>query len=176
MAPSIGENGKPYVQISAPEAASWVHETVGSMVKKLSEEPLEKPQAKPMGKTSPYGEKAMLYEMRILRNTPNGQRNDQLNKTAFALGQLIAGTEIDETEALTMLTSTAKACGLNTSEIPATIDSGKRSGKKYSEARLHENTTAERTSNTFSMMNVSQQGNKVSRRKQWKRQKQAVSM
>ena len=91
---------------------------------------IRKAKPAPLG-TTKYGQAAMLGEIRILRQQGEGSRNDQLNRAAFCLGQLVAGGELDEFEATTMLTTTAQALGLDTKEIPATLKSGMESGKKY---------------------------------------------
>ena len=94
------------------------------------EEVPRQPQASTFG-TTKYGQSALLDEIRILRSAIDGSRNDQLNRSAFALGQLVAGGELDEFEAVSMLTTTAQVLGLDAREIPATVKSGMGSGQKY---------------------------------------------
>jgi hypothetical protein len=86
----------------------------------------------PTGTTgSGYANTALQRETEAVATAPEGTRNDQLNRSAFNIGQLIAGGELAETEARTMLGDAARAAGLEPSEIRATLDSGISSGKKH---------------------------------------------
>jgi len=134
MAPSTFE-GKPYEKLSGtPKDIANVPPKVFEAIVDISKRP-EKALRKGTpgeftGKNTPYGHKAMLNEICILQSTPEGQRNDQLNKSAFALGQLIAGGEIDVIEATIMLTNTARDIGLESREIQNTLKSGIEAGKR----------------------------------------------
>ena len=75
-----------------------------------------------------YGEKAIDNEMAALRRAPQGQRNDQLNKSAFSLGQLAGGGVIDSESARRCLRGVAMAIGLGSDEIQKTLDSGWAAG------------------------------------------------
>jgi hypothetical protein len=77
-----------------------------------------------------YAEAALEDEIAILSNTPEGSRNDQLNKSAFALGQLIAAGRLDESRVVEELQKAASGAGLAPEEIERTIQSGLESGKK----------------------------------------------
>jgi len=80
----------------------------------------------PTGDT--YGRSALERECASVANTEEGQRNHALNAAAFAIGQLVAGGELDEGEAIAALRSAAEAAGLKSGEIEATIQSGMQSG------------------------------------------------
>lgn len=80
--------------------------------------------------SSGYGKAALNRETARVAFAPEGQRNDTLNRAAFALGQLVAGGEIAETEAQARLLEAATLCGLPPSEAQATIRSGMESGKR----------------------------------------------
>lgn len=80
--------------------------------------------------TERYAAAALEKELDALARTPEGGRNEQLNKSAFSLGQLVAGGALDEGEVIDKLETVALAIGLKESEIPATIRSGLKGGAK----------------------------------------------
>jgi putative DNA primase/helicase len=59
-----------------------------------------------------------------------GARNDALNRGAFALGQLVAGGELNRAEVVSALTRAGLAVGLDPKEVAATIQSGLKAGAK----------------------------------------------
>lgn len=71
-----------------------------------------------------YGRAALETECRAVASEPAGSRNARLNEAAFACGQLVAGGELVESEALTALEQAAAACGLGDHEAAKTIQSG----------------------------------------------------
>lgn len=75
-----------------------------------------------------YGQAALQQEIQVMRYAPEGGRNDQLNKSAFALAQLSAGGEVDGPEAKALLHEAALESGLHASEIEVTLASGWESG------------------------------------------------
>lgn len=77
---------------------------------------------------SRYGRRALEKECSELARTPEGQRNAQLNRAAFSIGQLVAGGELAESEAAAALANAAEIAGLKKNEIVKTLDSGLRSG------------------------------------------------
>lgn len=77
-----------------------------------------------------YGESGMTAEVNALSAAPEGTRNDQLNKTAFALGQLHAdGCIADLAQWLRIIETTASMIGLDAEEIQRTIRSGITDGQ-----------------------------------------------
>src|SRR5829696_5260590 len=56
---------------------------------------------------SAYGNKALTEELATLANTNEGQRNDQLNRSAFNLAQLVAAGHLPEIETREQLRATA---------------------------------------------------------------------
>jgi Bifunctional DNA primase/polymerase, N-terminal/AAA domain len=64
-----------------------------------------------------------------LRGALPGQRNDALNRAAFALSQLVGGGVLDESVALCLCHAEGAALGLETLEIRATTRSGMRAGR-----------------------------------------------
>ncbi len=141
LSPSTFE-GKPYaMERGTPKYVAPAQQKLSKAVQELSESPhLSDRQDNPKDftGTTPYGQAALLDEIRELRAAPEGQRNETLNKCAFSLGQLIAGGELDEFETTTTLTAIAQSIGLETREIQATIRSGIEAGKKQPRSAQHE--------------------------------------
>jgi hypothetical protein len=63
-----------------------------------------------------------------LARTPEGQRNDALNKIAFRLGRFVGAGVLDKSRVVGELRSTAKALALDSEEIDPTIASGLYAG------------------------------------------------
>lgn len=78
-----------------------------------------------------YVAAAIESELSILRGTPEGDRNNQLNRSAFAIGQFVGGHYIVEREAVRELERAARAAGMTDKDgIEATIRSGLDDGKQ----------------------------------------------
>lgn len=75
-----------------------------------------------------YALAALDNEAQALRGATEGNRNDQLNKSAFSLGQLVGGGELDRAVVESVLSSAAADIGLDDSEVPSTIRSGIEAG------------------------------------------------
>lgn len=73
---------------------------------------------------TPYGARAMQAECDAMRCAPQGTRNPQLNRSAYALAQLAAGGEVDAAVAQSELAAAARAAGLGEEEIRGTLRSG----------------------------------------------------
>ena len=82
------------------------------------------------GGASPYGMAALLAETQAVRALVQGQRNDGLNRAAFALGTLVAGGELAEDLIHRELLAAALAVGLGEQEASRTIASGLRAGAR----------------------------------------------
>ena len=78
-----------------------------------------------------YGQRALADELLAVAIAPEGSRNDQLNKSAFNLGQLIAGGHLNIGSVEAALRTAAIGAGLKESESQKTISSGIKSGMKY---------------------------------------------
>jgi putative DNA primase/helicase len=87
-------------------------------------------QKKPRMKYDAWSQKALDQEMSLLRSTRQGQRNTQLNRSAFNLGQIIGAKLLDQAEVTEVLYRTACTIGLDEKEIEATIKSGIEAGIK----------------------------------------------
>ncbi len=84
--------------------------------------------------TSAYGKKALLDEAKKVAESRAGGRNNQLNRAAFRLGQLIAAGVLTREEVERELTWAAKECGLlddpgcGERGVSATVASGIEAG------------------------------------------------
>lgn len=79
---------------------------------------------------SEYGLAALRAECSTMFSTQPGARNEQLNRSAFNLGQLIASGDLPEDVVARELCAAAEATGLPDREIRATLRSGLTKGKQ----------------------------------------------
>jgi len=92
-------------------------------------------------KTSRYGQSALEGECDRVAASSEGYRNTQLNRSAFAIGQLILGGEVDRSSAERSLFEAACRCGLDSdpacgeSGVRATIQSGIEAGMRQPRTR-----------------------------------------
>ncbi len=82
-------------------------------------------------RTRRYAEAALRDEVLTLAGTPEGNRNRQLNDSAFNLGQFVAVGLLSEDEVISELTRAAENTELPTEEIRKTIISGLEAGKQH---------------------------------------------
>lgn len=75
-----------------------------------------------------YGQAALASELVRLSAAVEGERNDTLNRSAFSLGSLVAGGELDKHQVEAVLLSAAISIGLTELEARATIKSGMDAG------------------------------------------------
>jgi putative DNA primase/helicase len=68
-----------------------------------------------------YGRRALDAETALVARAAEGTRNEQLNRSAFSLGQLVAGGELAEDATVQRLEAAAAACGLPDAEAASTI-------------------------------------------------------
>lgn len=80
--------------------------------------------------TSTYGRHALESEAGRVALAAEGERNDTLNRAAFALGQLVAGGEVAFDDATAALETAALRAGLTETETTATIRSGLVNGAR----------------------------------------------
>jgi putative DNA primase/helicase len=78
-----------------------------------------------------YVRAAVDAECRAVASAPEGQRNDTLNRAAFALGQLVGAHALGRREAEARLLAAALTCGLDHREADATIRSGLDGGEQH---------------------------------------------
>lgn len=74
---------------------------------------------------------AIDAEVERVRTASEGTRNNALNRAAFALGQIVAGGQLGETEVIERLVEVAEVVGLDQREIAPTIRSGLRAGAEH---------------------------------------------
>lgn len=135
--PSIHESGKTYrwlddpSGIAATKMSDWLHELLLEA---------ESPQWIAHGPSITLGNVALEREVEILTHTPAGSRNNQLNHSAFKVGQLISQGTLDAQLGINALTTAAQQTGLSTEEIARTILSGVQAGFT---APIHEKTVSE---------------------------------
>ena len=87
--------------------------------------------AEPSAGTTPYGRKALEAEAARIALAPIGTRNQTLNNAAYSIGQLIAGGQIDRSEAEGTLLHAADRAGLNPAEAAKTFSSGLAAGEQH---------------------------------------------
>lgn len=80
------------------------------------------------GGTTRYGAAALQAEAEKMSHTTEGNRNSQLNASAFKMGRLVAGGEIEVGDVEAALTAAARGAGLNDLEVGKTFDSGFKAG------------------------------------------------
>ena len=123
--PSIHESGKTYCWlddpsgIAATKMSGWLH---GRLLE------AETPQGVAHGPSITLGNVVLDREVQILTHTAEGGRNDQLNHSAFKVGQLIAQGSLDAQLGINALTIAAQQMGLADPEISRTIISGIQAG------------------------------------------------
>ena len=77
---------------------------------------------------SAYAQKALADELDKIARAPDGQRNSQLNKSAFALGTIVGAGELDEESTAAALVEAGIATGLPAGEARDTVRSGLKAG------------------------------------------------
>jgi P4 family phage/plasmid primase-like protien len=82
-------------------------------------------------RTRRYAEAALRDEALAVAGSPTGSRNDQLNRSAFSLGQFVAAGVLSEVEVIRELSRAAVNAGLEPDEIDRTIRSGLESGTQH---------------------------------------------
>lgn len=137
LPPSRHPSGRRYKWVVKMKAVDAPDE----LVQKAAKPPAPERDRTLPGDTTPYGQAALTQEIVRLSAVREGERNAALNESAFAMGQLIAGGELNEGQARTALLSTALALGLGHQEATKTIESGFKGG--ISEPRAAVTETAE---------------------------------
>jgi predicted transcriptional regulator len=96
------------------------------------------------GRSSTWSATVLQTECDKVRDTIPGSRNDQLNRSAFMIGQLVGAGDVDRTTAENALLTAASASGLGVGEARATIKSGLDAGERepYASSRPSASTGA----------------------------------
>jgi hypothetical protein len=82
------------------------------------------------GNSTAWAEKALSEEINRVVMAADYTRNDNLNRAAFSLGQIVAGGGLDRGTVESELMAAATAAGLTSKEIPKTIRSGLDAGAR----------------------------------------------
>jgi hypothetical protein len=107
-----------------PPAPDWL---LALLPQARSEGPVQ-PSAAPVLLGRGYGAAALRGECERMADAPEGARNDTLNRSAFALGQLVVARALTANEAGEALLHVVLLAGLTEDEAIATIRSGLESG------------------------------------------------
>lgn len=126
---------EPYRWLKSPETTElaecpdWL---LKLCLKPVKVKALPQPAAKALPDTaSLWAATALREELLAVEMAPEGERNDQLNKSAFSLGQIVGGGHLDGQRVIAALTNAALAAGLDDAETRATIESGMTAGSDH---------------------------------------------
>ena len=126
LSPSPHPSGNNYEwlkrMVDLPAAPKWLSDMV------VKKEPIRHVSHPQQGGNSPYGLAALSQEIIALSGSGPGQRNDQLNRSGYALGQLVAGGELEIGHVENSLMGLAFSIGLEEIEARKTFKSGLDSG------------------------------------------------
>jgi len=130
-APSKHPSGRFYTWLDRawrpPTAPTWLLDLLKPPGNGYAErKAAPRPDLNPRGKH--YGRSAFVAEYAVLCTAVEGQRNEQLNRSAFNLGQLIAAGLLDHGEVYDALLRAALYLGLSERESIAAITSGLNAG------------------------------------------------
>ena len=123
---SFVEKIRDHAQVAV--APGWILDRIKADFNQQLGRPTGNPAAIPDRVITRYVRTAIAGEAAVVRNAPEGDRNNTLNTSAFRLGQLGAHGILTEDEARSALTEAARAVGLGHNETRATISSGWRKG------------------------------------------------
>ncbi len=123
LAPStLANDAYRWIDTAGPDditPLSFPSALIGLLIDRPTMDPLPAP-----GRITPYARTALEGELDKLVGTTEGGRNDQLNRSAFVLGQLVGARELDRGTVESQLEHVALQIGLVEREIRATIKSG----------------------------------------------------
>ncbi len=148
VAPSVRADGAAYCwevspdDVNFPDAPDWLIDLLASPPSNICntevtpETGAALDSVPAMGLDNPrlqaWVESAFRQEIKALAHCIEGRRNEQLNRSAFAIYQLVASGWIKDDEAHTALLDAAAACGVlkddGRKRVLATIASGKHAG------------------------------------------------
>jgi hypothetical protein len=85
--------------------------------------------------TTKYGRKALRAECATVKASPPHERNNRLSLAATLVGQLVAGGEVSEHDAVSELTYAAHSVGLDACETADTVRKGLTRGARAPRSR-----------------------------------------
>ncbi|NCC35788.1 MAG: bifunctional DNA primase/polymerase, partial [Chloroflexia bacterium] len=113
--PSVHISGERYEWINPPEgtlppAPTWLLDLIA---KQAPPPPEPSPDPSQGGGVAPYARAALENERDKVHRAPHGQRNEQLNRSAFALGTLVGAGALDENTVAETLIAAAVVTGVS---------------------------------------------------------------
>ena len=138
-APSIMADGKSYQAIKGPESLAVAPDWLLGLVIKSSPQKKETPQSVADGELQRntlsereqwYVNKILTAEFEKVKSAPEGERNDTLNRSSYALFQLVAGGYLNDEAVRDELFKAAveREGGLTAEEAERTIASAREAG------------------------------------------------
>lgn len=115
-------------RLSFMDALNRTRPVGGSAAASVAPDPLNQNHG-PHGPATAYGRAALTREAATVGGTTEGERNDTLNRAAFALGQLIHAGHLTTAHVRDTLTEAGQRCGLTLTETERTIASGLRAAE-----------------------------------------------
>lgn len=113
---------------AAVELPDWLLDVLVAPEREAVESAAGEPKYMPWDSGTAYGLAALERTLGRLASAPAGGRNDELNKAAFAVAQLVAGGELAEEATRESLEEVATRIGLTPGEIAKTVASGWEAG------------------------------------------------
>jgi hypothetical protein len=124
---SVHPSGHAYRWQTSPTEAALAPPP-GWLLELLRRPDPESPQRAGVRADDRYAERALDNELAALRRAAPGHRNDQLNRAAYNLGQLVGAGVLHRDSVMNHLLHAALATGLAEAEINSTLESGLASG------------------------------------------------
>jgi len=115
-------------RLSFMDALNRTRPTNGSGTPTMGTDPLNGFHG-PQGAATAYGSAALAREAATVGGQTEGERNDTLNRAAFALGQLVHAGHLTTDDVRDTLTEAGQRCGLSLTETERTIASGLRAAE-----------------------------------------------
>jgi putative DNA primase/helicase len=130
LPPSMLADGGGYAWLIAPtkRGPAALPAQVAAMLAEEARPTQPPPQAGAVTNAEPYARAALERECDELARTLEGKRNDQLNRAAFNLGQLVGAGTLGRGTVEAELERVALSIGLEPGEVRTTIESGLEAG------------------------------------------------
>lgn len=126
--PSLHQCGRRYNWCGSSAAGPLAAPPAWLLAALTSPAPSPRPAGPAQGGATPYALAALQREVHKVKQAAVGERNDQLNRAAFALGTIVGAGALDAETVINELTAAALAGGLSADETRRTITSGLRAG------------------------------------------------
>jgi hypothetical protein len=130
--PSVHASGRSYVwdidPVSLPDLPTWLQDKAATPEPIQHTRPIEPIRA--AQNASSWASSAFDAEVRHVRSATAGTRNITLNRSAFALGQIVGAGLFDQNAVERTLVDSALAVGLTEREAAMTVRSGLRAGAR----------------------------------------------